>query len=1072
VGIGASAGGLKALQQFFEAAPADGGVAYVVIMHLDPGHESRIAALLQDRTLLPVTQVTRATTARRDHVYVIPPGHDLQMRGTTIRVTERGGEPQHLPVDLFFRTLAESLGADAVGVVLSGTGADGTEGVRHICAAGGITVAQDPAEAEYDGMPAGAIATGLVHLVRPSARIPAELLRLRGTPRPLQADPPPPDTEALLAHVFTALRGATGHDFSQYKRSTVLRRLERRLMFNGVGTLDEYLPLLRASEPESRALVRDLLISVSGFFRDGDAFAALARAIPGLFEGKGEGDAVRVWVAGCATGEEAYSIAILLAEHASTLRHPPQVQMFATDIDEKGYAWGREALYPLSSVANVPPERLRRFFTQEAGGWRVGKPLRESVLFAVHNVLHDAPFSRLDLISCRNLLIYLQPDAQQRVVETFHYALRPGGLLFLGAAESAGDSALFVPADGAQRLYRRDDDAHRAPPRHSAADLRPRPGAPPPGGADGAGDGRKQGFSYGALHLRMLEAYAPPSLVVDERLEVVHLSGGAGRYLRLGEGEPSRNLVELSRGELRMELRAALHQAFTKGLATTRRVAVDGDGGPPVTIRVYPPDGDGDGAGHALVVFDEAQARPGAEEPGEGRAADGSGGRKGAAHREELRRLHEQVDHASAARDHTVVELQAANQELRSINEEQKAAGEELETSREEIQSINEELITINQEHQSTIEELKRTNADLQNLVESTEIGTIFLDRAMRVRRFTPAVTALFNFVPADRGRPLAHITHRLDYPALAGDVQGVLASLERSEREVRSEAGDWYIARISAYRSPDEGVDGAVLTFFDITARKRMEEELREAKQVAEAANLAKATFLSTLSHEFRTPLNAILGYADILHYDGPLTAAQAQKVERIRVAGWHLASMIDAILTFARLDEGREQLGAERVDARNLAREARMLMEPLAAAKGLAFALELPGDAAWMETDPVKARQILLNLCGNAVKYTERGEVRLRVRAEDGEVVFEVADSGIGIAPEHQARIFDRFWQVDSASTRSFGGMGIGLAAAREFSRLLGGEVGVESEEGRGSTFSVRLPRGGHGEDGRPEA
>jgi two-component system CheB/CheR fusion protein len=1064
VGIGASAGGLKALRRFFEAVPSDGGMAYVVIMHLDPERESRIAALLQDRTPLPVTQVTGPTQVEPDHVYVIPPGHDLAMAGATIRVLPRGDGPQHSPVDLFFRTLAEAYGADAVGVVLSGTGADGTVGLRSVREHGGITIAQTPSEAEYDGMPASAIASGQVDLVLPSARIPAELLRLRQTPSPLHAGPLPVDTEALLAQVFAALRGKTGHDFSLYKRSTVLRRLDRRLRFNGVETLEDYLPLLRSSEAESRALVRDLLISVSGFFRDTEAFAALAAAIPALFEGKGQDDAVRVWVAGCATGEEAYSIAILLREHAATLEDPPQIQMFATDIDEKGYAWGREALYPPSSVADVPPARLRRFFTQEAGGWRAGKPLREGVLFAVHNVLRDPPFSRLDLISCRNLLIYLQPEAQQRVVETFHYALRPGGLLFLGASESAGESGLFAPVAGRERIYRRDAGPRRTPPRLSAADPHPRPGAPPAG--DGNGDGRAHGFSYGALHLRMLEDYAPPSLVVNERLDVVHLSGRAGRFLRLAEGEPSHNLIDLSRGDLRMELRTALFQAFEKGLPTTRRVGADGDGGAPVSLKVHPPAEDGEAARYALVVFEEEAAKaPGAEEAGEPEAApgapDGSGHRRALAHLEaELRRSREQLEHASAARDRTVEELQSANEELRSINEEQRAAAEELETSREEIQSINEELTTINQEHQGTIEELKRTNADLQNLIESTEIGTVFLDRALRVRRFTPAAAALFNFVAADRGRPLAHITHRLDYDALVDDARGVLDSLERVEREVKSQAGDWYIVRIGPYRSPDGGIDGAVLTFFDITARRRVEEELREAKILAESANLAKGTFLATLSHEFRTPLTGMLMYVDLLRLDGPLTPEQERNIGHVKAGGWHLASMIDEILAFANPQGEWEPVRSVRVDAREIAREAALLVEAVVKAKELAFVLELPDEPAWLETDGAKARQILVNLCGNAVKYTERGEIGLSVRTTEEHVVFEVRDTGLGIAPEHQARIFDRFWQVDDGGPRSVGGMGIGLAAAREFGRLLGGDVEVESEVGLGSTFRVLLP------------
>jgi two-component system, chemotaxis family, CheB/CheR fusion protein len=1065
VGIGASAGGLKALQQFVEAVPADSGMAFVVILHLDPERVSRMPELLQDRTRIEVTQVSAPVLVAPDHIYVIPPGHDLAMHKATLQLRERGERSEHAPVDLFFRTLAETYGSDAVGVVLSGTGSDGTAGIQYIREAGGITVAQLPEESEYAGMPSSAISTGLIDLVLPSAQIPIELLRLRRLPSPLgNVVAGRGDTEAALGHVFAALRKWTGHDFSLYKRSTVLRRLERRLAFNGVRSLEEYLPVLQSNSAESKALLRDLLISVSSFFRDPDAFEALAELAPTLFETKGAGDTVRVWVVGCATGEEVYSIAMVLAEYAATLDDPPRLQLFATDIDERGYAWGREGLYTAAAVAHVAPERLRRFFTKEISGYRIAKSLREVVLFAVHNVLHDPPFARMDMISCRNLFIYLQKDAQERVLETFHYALNPGGVLFLGASESAGDNGLFAPVEaGQQRLFRRTASPTWTVPRLSATDPLPRAGSPAAAVLPARAPALlAQKFSYGALHVRMLEQYAPASVIVDERLNVVHLSEGAGRFLRLGEGEPSHNLLSLAPHELRKVLRTALHYAFTKGLPTIRQVRMNGGGDPrQVSVQVRPAADEGAAGRFALITFAEADAdgvRAAApDEPGE--AAPGSAESE---LEEELRRTREQLDFMSAEHDNTVAELQTVNAELLSINEEQKAATEELETGREEIQSINEELITINQEHQSTIEELKRTNADLQNLIESTEIGTIFLDRDMRIRRFTPTVGALFNFVASDHGRPLGHVTHRLNYAELVADVRSVLATLQRMEREVSSDTGESFIVRINPYRSLDGGNDGAVLTFFDDTAQHRAREELREAKTAAEAANLAKGTFMATLSHEFRTPLTAILGYADILELEGPLNATQILKVERIRAGGWHLVSMIDDILRFARLDGGHEEVTYTALDARQIAREAKALLERAAEAKGLALVLDVPAEVVAMETDESKARQILINLSGNAVKYTRTGEVRLRVRGEPERVVFEVSDTGIGIAPEHCARIFERFWQVDGGSTRAYGGLGIGLAAAREYARLLGGDVDVDSKLGMGATFRLWLPRG----------
>jgi two-component system, chemotaxis family, CheB/CheR fusion protein len=1054
VGIGASAGGLRALQQFMEAVPADSGMAFVVIMHLDPDRESRMGELIQDRAPIPVIQVSGPVEVEANHIYMIPPGHDLTMRGTSLELRDRGDRADHAPVDLFFRTLAESCGACAVGVILSGTGVDGTMGIRYIREAGGVTIAQSPDESSYDGMPTSAIATGFVDLVLPSAQIPAELIRLRERPAEDRHDEAPAhDDEGELAGVFAELRRRTGHDFSAYRRSTVLRRLDRRLRFNNVRTLAEYQPLLESSATESQALLRDLLISVSSFFRDPEAFAGLAGLIPSLFQGKGPEDSVRVWVVGCATGEEVYSIAMLLQEHASTLVEPPQLQLFATDIDEHGYAWARAGLYSAAAVSNVAPARLERFFTRETNGFRITKALRERVLFAGHNVLHDPPFSRMDLVSCRNLFIYLRSEAQQRVLETFHFATNPEGLLFLGASESVGDSGLFATVGGStHRIFRRTAAPYRVMPRMSAADPEP--------GAAAVNDlpehvvpQVRAHFSYGALHVRMLEEYAPASIVVNDRREVVHLSAGAGRYLRPNGGEPSHNVLQMTTGGLRKVLRTALHHAFENGSTTKRDVESEMDGRP-CSVRIHVRPSVDEANRLALVIFeipDTSSVVPGP------RGDDGQSVNEEI--EEELRRTRDLLETTTDAHDRTVAELQTLNEELQSINEEQSAATEELETGREEIQSINEELTTINQEHRSTIEELKRTNGDLQNLIAATEIATIFLDRRMRIRRFTPSATTLFNFMPTDQGRALSHITHRLCDDTLLDDVASVLSTLENVEKEVECDTGEYYIMRINPYHALDGGTEGAVLTFIDNTEQHRAREEVNHARFVAETANMAKGTFLSTLSHEFRTPLNGILGYADLLTLED-LTPSQEQKVSRIRAGGWHLAAMIEEILSFAKLDGGHEVVAPEELDARLIARGAAALIEPAAVAKGLTFALDDGDDRLDIVTDTDKARQVLMNLCSNAVKYTDGGEVRLRVRAHDNGVCFEVSDTGIGIGPEHLSRIFERFWQVDGGSTRAVGGMGIGLAAAREYAQLLRGDVTVESVLGEGTTFRLWLP------------
>lgn len=1064
VGVGASAGGLRALQQFFATVAADSGMAYVVILHLDPERESRMAELLQDKAAIPVTQVTGPTRVAANHAYIIPPGKDLTVRGSMLGLRDRGERAQHAPIDLFFRTLAEAYGPHAVGVILSGTGMDGTVGIRYIREAGGVTVAQTPDEAEYDGMPTSAVSTGLVDRVLPAGQIPAELVRLRHLPAlAAEQEWAGQELEAALAQVFATVRGRTGHDFSRYKRSTVLRRLARRLRVNNALTLEEYLPLLRSSSAECKSLMSDLLISVSSFFRDPDAFDALAALVPALFEGRDGADTVRVWVVGCATGEEVYSLGMVLSEYASTLVDPPRLQLFATDIDERGYGAARAGLYTAADVAGVTAARLERFFGEEAGGYRIAKSLRELVLFAGHNVLQDPPFSRLDLISCRNLFIYLQEEAQQQVLDTFHFALNKDGILFLGAAESVGDSGLFTSASsGSHRLFRRSASAYRPRSGASSADPLPARAAALVPQAHRAAVQQQgtaaQPFSYGSLHVRMLEQYAPPSVVVDEHLDVVHLSAAAGRVLRMGEGEPTHNLLNMAPPELRRALRTLLHEAFHDGTGAARRVRVGADGSSRLVDVQVRTASDENGSGRfALVIFDVVEGGVAAS-PGEN--AEALPGTAETELEHDLARTRDLLEATMAAHDRTVAELQTLNEELQSINEEQRAATEELETGREEIQAINEELTTINQEHQGTIDELKRTNADLQNLIESTEIGTIFLDRGMRIRRFTPTAAAIFNFLPSDQGRPLSDITHTLDYPGLVSDVAGVLDSLQKVEREVAGAAGAWFIVRINPYHSSEGTNEGAVLTFFDNSEQHRAGRELQEAKLTAEAASVAKSNFLSTLSHEFRTPLNAVLGYADLLQADGRLNKDQDRMVRRIKVGGWHLASMIDEILSFAKLDGGREVVATSAVDGRQVARDAGSLTEPAAEEKHLDFVLDLPDTPMDLVTDPGKARQILINLCANAVKYTPAGQVRLGVRRSGERIAFDVTDTGVGIAPEHLDRIFERFWQVENGATRHAGGMGIGLAAAREYARLLRGDVEVRSELGRGSTFTLWLP------------
>jgi two-component system CheB/CheR fusion protein len=838
VGLGASAGGIHALKEFFAHVPADSGMAYVVILHLSPDHESKLAEVLQSAAAIPVTQVQDRVRVEPNHVYVISPNQSLAMSDGHLLLSEMTRfEERRAPVDIFFRTLAKSHHSRAVCVVLSGTGADGSMGMKHVKEYGGICIVQDPDEAEYSDMPRNSLASGLVDYILPVAQIPDAIIayekHLETIEIPTEPHQRPESDDKALRDIFTQLRVRTGHDFTNYKRSTVLRRIERRIRINELPNLAAYANYLTDRPQEAHALLRDLLISVTNFFRDLLPFEALEKSIISkLLENKGPEDQVRVWVAGCATGEEAYSVAILFSECLEDLLDAPRVQIFATDIDEWAIAKAREAYYTPNDAVDVAPERLRRFFLKEGEGYRVRRELREMVLFARHNVIKDPPFSHLDLVTCRNLLIYLNRTAQERLLQVLHFALNPGGYLFLGTSESVQDSNdLFVAIDKDSHIFRS---------RH----VESRVSLPVPSLSlttpviryqeEHAPEVVHERLSHLDLHQRLVEQYAPPSLVVNEEYEIVHLSARAGRYLQIPTGEPSYNLLKMIRPELRLELRAALYQAMQNGTnveATGLEVRVN-DHSERVNLMVRPVlQADDKARGFFLVLFEEA--REAARTDGEPVESVVSQGEPMA------RLLEEQLIQTKAQLRATVEQhelqqeaMKASNEELQALNEELRSAAEELETSKEELQSVNEELTTVNQELNIKIEELAQTNNDFHNLINSTDLGTIFLDRAIQVKFFTPRARDIFNLLPANEGRPLSDLTSRLDDAEVIPDVERVLSSLQPVEREVLTTDRRWYSMRILPYRTADDRIDGVVLTFMDITERKRSSELVRISEE------------------------------------------------------------------------------------------------------------------------------------------------------------------------------------------------------------------------------------------------
>ncbi|MEO7098376.1 MAG: chemotaxis protein CheB [Luteolibacter sp.] len=877
VGIGGSAGSLEPLQQFFSKLPANTGMAYVVVVHLSPEHVSLMAPIIQRSTSLPVIQVTEPVSLEPDHVYVIPPGKHLSMTDgilQTLEMTRPKG--RHVTIDLFFRALADTHGSRATAIILSGGDGDGSIGLKRVKEQGGLTIAQDPDEAEHGSMPRSAIGTGMVDWVLPIAEMPARLVEYQENGRKIQLPPEIPSQqirdkvrneekdEASLRDVLMFLKARTAHDFGSYKRATILRRIGRRMQVNGTEDLATYLAYLRTHPGETGALLQDLLISVTNFFRDPEAFATLESHIAELFTNKGSADQVRVWVPACATGEEAYSVAMLLCEHAAKLESPPHLQVFATDLDKIGIEVAREGRYPETITADVSDERLSRFFTKEASSYRVRREVREVVLFAMHDLLKDSPFSRLDLISCRNLLIYLNRDAQGKVFDIFHFALHPGGKLFLGSSESAEEaSSLFAPLDKKHRLYFRRavpriglsvptgsatlSFAMQSQPRREPPILPPdRPSIPgmvvPPAGTTDFVPRN----TWSELHFKLIERIAPPSLVVSGDHEIVHLSKGAGRYLQFAGGEPTMNLLRVIHPKLRSELRAALFRAGKSAVPLqVTGIPLELDGVPRVvditveSVEDLAPD-------FQLVIFRERDPLEKSVSEAPSSVTDRS-----AAQAAVVQHLEEELDEMRSRLRETVEqyetsteELKASNEELQAMNEELRSATEELETSREELQSINEEIITINLELKSKVEELSRSNNDLQNLMASTNIATIFLDRQLQIKRFTPSSTGLFNFILSDIGRPLSDFTHRLEYPDITADAQKVLERLILIEREVRDSDGHWFLARLLPYRTAEDQIAGVVITCVDITARKQAEESKRWMAAIVESSNDAIISF------------------------------------------------------------------------------------------------------------------------------------------------------------------------------------------------------------------------------------
>lgn len=840
VGIGASAGGLEAFESFFRNMPDNSGMAFVLVPHLDPQHVSLMPELIQKSSPMKVLQIEDGTKVRPNCVYIVPPNKDLAMLKETLQLMDPVKGPGiRMPIDYFFRSLAEDCGGNAIGIILSGMGTDGTLGLRALKGNVGMTMAQSPESAKYDSMPKSAIATGLVDFTLPPEKMPDQLIKYV-----VSAVQMPPSklitTEGkstdALQKIFILLRSHTGHDFSLYKKNTIHRRIERRMNVHQIDKIATYVRYLQENAPKVDKLFKELLIGVTSFFRDDEAFQVLQdQALSKMMEGKGREDVIRAWIPGCSSGEEAFSVAIILRETMEKAKTHFGVQVFATDIDKNAVETARMAIYPESISADVKPDRLKRFFTSENGGYQIRKDIKEMLIFAPQDVIKDPPFTKLDLICCRNLLIYLDAELQKKLLPLFHYSLNPGGILFLGSSETIGNfTDLFAPIDKKWKIYRRKDAVC------TAQVVTNFPFARFERQQDAAEAKEPVALKVARLAEKdLLNTYAPPSVTVNDRGDILYIHGRTGKYLEPAPGAAVMNVLEMAREGLKLELPSAIRKATSQHKEVVYRgLEVKNNGGiQTVNVTVRPVSASGKETGLWMVVFEDVVTPDPQKTHKKEKDSKNKTDKRFEDLEKELQYTRENLQTTIEELETSNEELKSTNEELQSTNEEMQSTNEELETSKEEQQSLNEELTTVNSELNGKLEELTATNNDMKNLLNSIEVPTVFLDNDLRIKRFTTHAAKVINLIQTDIGRPVSDISTKLKYDHIAGEAKAVLGNLVFREKEVQTKDGGWYLMRILPYRTVDNVIDGVVVTFQDISDRKTAE-KLRRLATVIEDSN------------------------------------------------------------------------------------------------------------------------------------------------------------------------------------------------------------------------------------------
>ena len=1054
VAIGASAGGLEACSALLDALTDTTGLAFILIQHLDPSHESLMVDLLTSHTAMTVVQAVDGMRIESGHLYVIPPGGQITIQGDQLSVTSLEPQPgTRLGFDILLPSLAETFGARAVAIVLSGTGADGTAGLADIKKAGGWVIAQTPSEAGFPGMPTSAIESGLVDETLGVADIPKALQSRRQSPADAPATPQPHDLEHCLPRVIDVLKRQTAHDFSLYKHGTLVRRLEQRMGVLGVQITEAetYLARLESDPTEPEQLARLLLINVTRFFRDTEVFEFLAKeVIPGIIAKKHDFDTLRIWTAGCSSGEEAYSLAIIVSEALADSGSRLKLQIFASDADPEAIATAREGLYPLSITDQISAERLERFFTMDAHGYRVTPGLRSAVTFSVQNVLSDPPFSRLDLIACRNLMIYLDRKAQTHVMGLFNFALNQGGILVLGNAETTGtDQGLFEVVSKSSRIYRRKglpSNVIALSEGGDKADARRSWPAP-------TDEAISRQAALGDICRRAVaDNLAPAAILTDLDLNSLYSTGPVGRYLQVAAGLASHSLLTM----VPLPLQAMLRE-LTRRVLDTRQPA-SGPGGQTLIngvateFRIEVQVLDSGGASYLLIGFiDLLPGKACATAPTLPYDLDRVGELEPAlaAARSDLAGAVQSLE--SSAEDHKAIQEEAL-----SINEEHQSTNEELLTSKEELQSLNEELTALNSQLQETLDRQRTTSDDLQNVLYSTDVATLFLDTQLRIRFFTPTTKAFFNVISGDVGRPLSDLNSLAADTTLTADAWKVLKDFEPIEREIETAHGIWFVRRILPYRTHNDGVEGVVITFSDITERKTISKALEVAKQQAELATVAKSRFLAAASHDLRQPLQALALLQGLLVRIVKGDRAQ-MLLGRLEESVGTMTGMLDTLLDINQIEAGT--VHAEMTTFPVAALLERLESEFAYSARSLGLDLRVVHCSLSVTSDMGLLEQMVRNILSNALKYTRSGRILLGCRRHGETLTLEVWDTGIGIPPGELDAVFDEYHQLDNPARERSRGLGLGLSIVQRLGRFLGHAVEVRSSLGKGSVFTVEI-------------